>query len=160
MLCVLKNNAYSFFSKSRLLSALFALLSFFPVYLSSIDTSFQVIHSAEHHVFYSTQKLSPALQNISKMLDDRIGNLQMELGIYPSIKVPIYIIPNRIEYHKLSFGKEDIVEFSDAFYNAEEGRIYIRSGDQIVENYLKILMHELYPLVSGTAFYLHSSLVP
>jgi hypothetical protein len=102
----------------------------------------QLQHSTGCLEIYSPEQLSPSMLRIADMLEDRIGDFQMKLGIYPSAKVAIHIITSQTEYQKLSLGKTDIVEFSDAFYSSKDGRIYIRSGDQVEQNYLKILMHE------------------
>lgn len=79
---------------------------------------------------------------LADLLEERAADLQMQLGVYTDEKAPIYIVASAAEYQRMSLGKATIVEFSDAFYNGKEGKIYIRSGDQVQDNYLNILMHE------------------
>ena len=103
---------------------------------------YDAVLSSDNIVIYSTRAVNPSLENIASLLDNRIGELQMELGLYPTAKVPVYIVSDKQAYKKLSDGRAGIVEFSDAFYSGYEGRIYIRSGDQINQNYLNVLLHE------------------
>jgi hypothetical protein len=104
--------------------------------------AYQEVFGFESFTVHATEELSPSMQRIALLLDERIAELQMKVGIYPSEKPEIYIVQGEAEYQKLSLGKAEIVEFSDAFYSASENRIYIRSGEQVQQNYLKILLHE------------------
>ena len=116
--------------------AIWTLCSTMPAFISN------KIYTSQYLEVYSSQTLSPSLGKIVEALNLRIADLQMEMGIYPEKKVPIHIVSSKAEYQTLAFGKTDIVEFSDAFFSGSDGKIYIRSGDQILDNYLKILMHE------------------
>ena len=102
----------------------------------------QEVFSFDSFSVHAQQELSVSMQRIALLLDDRIAELQMKVGIYPAEKPDIYIVQGEAEYQKLSLGKAEIVEFSDAFFSSSENRIYIRSGEQIHQNYLKILLHE------------------
>ncbi|MDD2683662.1 MAG: hypothetical protein PHY21_06005, partial [Candidatus Cloacimonetes bacterium] len=46
-------------------------------------------HSTGCLEIYSPEQLSPSMLRIADMLEDRIGDFQMKLGIYPSAKVAI-----------------------------------------------------------------------
>lgn len=105
-------------------------------------SAYQKEFSSEGVDIYAKAPLSPSMLKIADLLEERIASLQMKLGIYPLQEVDIYIVAGEAEYQRLSLGKAEIVEFSDAFYSSSEGRIYIRSGEQVLQNYLKILMHE------------------
>lgn len=75
-------------------------------------------------------------------VNQRIDALQMSTGVYLDSAADIYIVPDRASYRALATGKASIVEFSDAFYSSHERRIYVRSSDQIWENYADIVLHE------------------
>lgn len=108
----------------------------------SVLPGYQKLHESPYHELYSTKTVSSSDLALSQALSHKIADLQISLGIYPKDKVKIYIVHGEQEYQKLSLGKAEIVEFSDAFYSGKERVIYIRSQDQIQENYLKILVHE------------------
>lgn len=103
---------------------------------------FQLLHESPYHQLYSERSATATDLALSKALAHKIADLQITLGVYPQARVKIYIIHGEKEYHKLSLGKAEIVEFSDAFYSGQERVIYIRSQDQVHDNYLKILLHE------------------
>jgi hypothetical protein len=108
----------------------------------SLLMGYQVLHESPYHELYGKKTATASDIALSKALAHKIADLQITLGVYPKTKVKIYIVHGEREYHKLSLGKAEIVEFSDAFYSGEDRAIYIRSQDQIQENYLKILLHE------------------
>lgn len=91
---------------------------------------------------YAEHPLNSGLQKTLDILGERIQDFELQLGIYPAAKCPIVLIDSARDYQKLSLGKAAIVEESDAFYNSQDGKIYIRSIDQVQENYLKLLLHE------------------
>lgn len=104
--------------------------------------AYHPVESAPFHELYSNRPPNNADRALSDHLTQKIGDLQMRFGVYPDAKVKIYIIYSESEYQKLSQGKARIVEFSDAFYSGSEKAIYTRSKDQVLEDYLKILVHE------------------
>jgi len=104
--------------------------------------SYTLISSSSYHELYSNRVESSWALELSKALDNGIGDLQMQFGIYPKAKVPIYIIHEERNYQQLSKSNAEIVEFSDAFYSSSQRAIFIRSKDQVLQNYLKILIHE------------------
>jgi hypothetical protein len=104
-------------------------------------THFLVV-SNSYYDLYSNKPASPADYDLSKALDGKIGDLQMQFGVYPDAKVPIYIVYGEDEYRSLSEDSASIVEFSEAFYNSKEGAIFARSKDQVSDNHLKIMVHE------------------
>ncbi|MCB5253573.1 MAG: hypothetical protein RBR69_07135 [Candidatus Cloacimonadaceae bacterium] len=108
----------------------------------SLLMGYQKLHESPYHELYSKRSASASDLALSSSLSHKIADLQITLGIYPKAKVKIYIVHGEENYQKLSLGKAEIVEFSDAFYSGNERVIYIRSQDQIYENYLKILLHE------------------
>ncbi|MDD3563116.1 MAG: hypothetical protein PHR32_05530 [Candidatus Cloacimonetes bacterium] len=116
-------------------------LALFGVFFSLL-MGYQLLHESPYHQLYGEKAASTSDIELSQALAHKISDLQITLGIYPKTRVKIYIVHGEKEYHKLSVGKAKIVEFSDAFYSGEERAIYIRSQDQILENYLKILLHE------------------
>jgi hypothetical protein len=75
-------------------------------------------------------------------LNSRVDELQMGTGVYLDSRADIYIVPDAASYLSLARGKGAIVEFSNAFYSSSERRIYIRSADQILQNYGGIILHE------------------
>ena len=96
-------------------------------------------------------------------LDERVGQLQMSLGVYPESRADIYIVPDRASYQLLARGRGAIVEFSEAFYSPWERRIYVRSADQVPENYGGLILHEythwwLDELLVGAPLWLHEGL--
>ncbi|MDD2331953.1 MAG: hypothetical protein PHI68_04800 [Candidatus Cloacimonetes bacterium] len=93
-------------------------------------------------MIHSKDSNASLARNILEPLSSRIESMQLDLGIYVREKAVYYIIPTMDEYKSLSRGKEKIVEFSDAFYSNDIGIIFIRSPEQVNDNYLKILMHE------------------
>ncbi|MCB5262030.1 MAG: hypothetical protein LHW64_02215 [Candidatus Cloacimonetes bacterium] len=103
---------------------------------------YQLLHESPYHELYGEKSATAADLDLSRALSQKIADLQITLSIYPKARVKIYIVHGEQEYHKLSLGKAEIVEFSDAFYSGADRAIYIRSQDQILENYLKILVHE------------------
>lgn len=96
----------------------------------------------DYAVFYTDSRTNQDLTQLATYFTASVDKLQMELGIYTEGRVPIYVIPDANTYHLLSLGKEEIVEFSDAFYSTKDKVIYIRSRDQISELYQKVLVHE------------------
>jgi len=108
--------------------------------LSALE--YNVVHTSEYIAYYSPEPISSSMRRIASLLDDRIADLHQNLGLYPTAKVAVYIVPDKHSYRELSIGRADIIEFSDAFYSGSEGRIYIRSGDQIEDSYTNVLMHE------------------
>lgn len=96
-------------------------------------------------------------------LDERVGRLQMSLGVYPESRAELYIVPDRASYQLLSRGRGAIVEFSEAFYSPRERRIYVRSADQVPRNYGGLILHEythwfLDELLVGAPLWLHEGL--
>lgn len=108
----------------------------------SVLMGYQKLHESPYHELYSEKPASASDLALSKALSQKIADLQITLGVYPKARVKIYIVHGEKDYQKLSLGKAEIVEFSDAFYSGAERAIYIRSQDQIYDNYLKILLHE------------------
>ena len=96
----------------------------------------------DYTVFHQAQESTLDFTLISANLHQSIDKLQIELGIYTSEAVEIFVVPDEANYQLLSRGRDTIVEFSDAFYSSFEKRIYIRNRGQINEDYGKILMHE------------------
>jgi hypothetical protein len=117
----------------------FALLLY---WLATPLAAYNLIASSPYHELYSNRPPRSSDRELSKVLAEKFGDLQMQFGVYPEGRVPIYIVYGEAEYHKLSLGKAQIVEFSDAFYSGSERAIYARSKDQVLDNYLKILQHE------------------
>lgn len=91
---------------------------------------------------YASEKHKDTVNAVAKPLSERINSLHQEIGIYPDSVADFIIVPDRESYQELARHKDKIVEYSDAFYAGSERRIYIRSPEQITDNYLKILMHE------------------
>lgn len=110
--------------------------------LSSALRAYNLVDSSPYHELYSNREPRISERELSRVLTEKFGDLQMQFGVYPQAKVPIYIVHGEEEYHNLSIGKAQIVEFSDAFYSGAERAIYARSKDQVLDNYLKILQHE------------------
>jgi hypothetical protein len=108
----------------------------------SLFAGYRKVHESPYHELYSRRSALSSDLALSNALSHRIADLQINLGIYPDSRVKIYVVHKAAEYQALSLGKAEIVEFSDAFYSGKEGVIYIRSQDQIQDNYLKILVHE------------------
>lgn len=109
---------------------------------SALPGIFELIDSSPYHDLYSNKEARAADHTLSHALAGKIGDLQMSFGVYPEAKVAIYIVYGADEYKLLSSGKAAIVEFSDAFYSGNERAIYARSKDQVLDNHLKILVHE------------------
>lgn len=117
----------------------------------------------ENFVIHSADGSFPGQQAFVDLLEERIGQLQMSLGVYPDSKAEIYIVPDRASYQALAGGRGAIVEFSEAFYSTRERRIYVRSADQIPRNYGGLILHEythwfLDELLLGAPLWLHEGL--
>ncbi len=126
--------------RARLLwLGLFLLLTLAPLWGSD---NYTLKFKTTHLAIYAAHDLHPSMQQTMAQLDTRIDDLQMELGIYVDNLAEIRIVKDHKSYQKLALGKNKIVEFSNAFYSSKEQRIYIRSDNEIAENYLSVLMHE------------------
>jgi len=91
-------------------------------------------------------------RQIAGPLTRRIEKLHLNLGVQTSDAVDIFILPDRQTYRLKTVGKGKIVEFSEAFYSRVERRIYVRSPDQINDDYLQILIHEYIHWLLDTIF--------
>ncbi len=91
---------------------------------------------------FADEKFSEFALSVAKPLTERIYSFHKEIGIYPKATADFHIISGKTAYQQVTKDKSIIVEHSDAFYSSNEQRIYIRSPEQISENYLKILLHE------------------
>lgn len=117
----------------------------------------------DNFVIHSVNGTSFSNQGFVDELDERIGRLQMSLGVYLDTKAEIYIVPDRASYQALAQGRGAIVEFSEAFYSSIDRRIYIRSVDQIHSNYNGVILHEythwfLDEVLIGAPLWLHEGL--
>lgn len=104
--------------------------------------TYRLEYKTRNLAIYATQPLGSNLTSTLERLDSRIDDLQMELGVYVDSRAEIRIVSDHKSYQSLALGKHKIVEFSDAFYNSKEQRIYIRNATEIAESYLQVLMHE------------------
>lgn len=91
---------------------------------------------------YARNPVSEPLKTMLQALDGNIDSFQMNLGVYIDYPAPLFLMESNEEYQTLALGKAKIVEFSDAFYNGTEKRIYVRPLVSIQENHRKVLMHE------------------
>ncbi len=119
--------------------------------------------STEYFVIHSADGSVPGGQAFVDRLEERIAQMQMGLGVYPEAKAEIRIVPDRASYQQLARGKGAIVEFSEAFYSPRERRIYVRSIDQVPENYSGLILHEythwfLDELLTEAPLWLHEGL--
>lgn len=124
---------------------------------------YSVAAFTDNFVIHSAEGDFPGGQGFVDELDNRVGQLQMGLGVYPANKADIYIVPDRASYQALARGRGAIVEFSEAFYSSREQRIYVRSADQIPVNYGGLILHEythwlLDELLFGAPLWLHEGL--
>ncbi len=126
----------------RIWSPAFVVGLFFSLLILPLSAQYSLQASNELFQVYTTPKLSNLAQQILKPLSDRVFTMQSDLGIYSGSPAAIYIVPDRISYQSLAYGKDKIVESSDAFYSMRENRIYVRTPDQISDQYIKVLMHE------------------
>ncbi len=124
---------------------------------------YQLAAFTDNFVIYSADGSFPGGQAFRDELDERIGLLQMDLGVYPEDKAEIYIIPDRASYQLLARGRGAIVEFSEAFYSSRNRHIYVRSVDQVPGNYAGLILHEythwfLDGILIGAPLWLHEGL--
>lgn len=119
-----------------------SLLLLFLLLVSGLAAEYRVAAVAENLVVYSADGEFGGKGAFLQGVDKRIDALQRDTGIYLEQKADVYIVPDRASYRHLASGKAAIVEFSDAFYSSAERRIYLRSSDQIWENYSDIFLHE------------------
>lgn len=96
----------------------------------------------EYYRLYCHPVNDAIARQLERPLSLRIDKLQITLGVKPAETVDIEIIPDRQTYQFLTVGKGRIVEFSEAIYDRNERRIYVRSPDQVNDDYLLILLHE------------------
>jgi hypothetical protein len=118
--------------------ALLAMLFISP----KLHSTYTLQHKTDNLAIYSETPVSGNLISSLNNLDTRIDALQMSLGIYIDKAAPIYLVKDHKSYQSLALGKAKIVEFSEAFYSGNEGRIYIRPAGEIKESFSKILLHE------------------
>ncbi len=131
--------------------------------LGAQDTTWKVAASTDYFVIYSVDGTFPGGRAFVDELEERVGLLQMDLGVYPHRKAEIRIVPDRARYQSLAKGRGAIVEFSEAFYSMRERRIYVRSIDQIPRNYGGLILHEythwfLDELISQAPLWLHEGM--
>jgi hypothetical protein len=126
------------FAPALALCLLLALLHSAPV----PAREYSINQITDNVVLYTTPATTTDFSALLENLNRRIDDLQMNTGVYLDKRAPIYVVPDRKSYARLAAGKQSIVEFSDAFYDAADHRIYVRSADQILGNYEGILMHE------------------
>lgn len=110
--------------------------------LGARDFAWKVAASTDYFVIYSVDGTFPGGKAFVDELEERVGMLQMDLGVYPRSKAEIRIVPDKARYQSLAKGRGAIVEFSEAFYSTRERRIYVRSIDQIPRNYGGLILHE------------------
>ena len=110
--------------------------------LGAEDFAWKVAASTDYFVIYSVDGAFPGGKAFVNELEERVGLLQMSLGVYPRTKAEIRIIPDQTRYQNLARGRGAIVEFSEAFYSTRERRIYVRSIDQVPRNYGGLILHE------------------
>lgn len=92
-------------------------------------------------IYAETPVQARLMENLVK-LDERIDKLQMDLGLYTDKQAVLFLVKDHKSYQQLSLGKEKIVEFSEAFYNGSEGRIYIRPPVEMKDSFTNVVMHE------------------
>jgi hypothetical protein len=107
-----------------------------------LAAEYQVAVVTDNFVIHTADGSFPGQDKFAASLNEQIDRLQMSTGVYLDGKADIYIVPTRAAYQEIARGKSSIVEFSEAFYTSEEQRIYVRSADQIWENYGGIIVHE------------------
>jgi hypothetical protein len=80
------------------------------------------------------------IANLPAMIDD----FQLAIGSYPDFKAKIYLSHDKEDFEKLTSRYGGITEFSRAFYNKRDKRIYIKSYHEIEnrEAFYQILLHE------------------
>jgi hypothetical protein len=91
---------------------------------------------------YAESPINAAQSATFARVDNKIDDMQMELGIYVDRPASIYLVKDHASYQRLALGKAHIVEFSDAFYSGGEQKIYIRPQAEVVDNYIKVILHE------------------
>ncbi|MFA5510186.1 MAG: hypothetical protein WCY64_07840 [Candidatus Cloacimonadaceae bacterium] len=141
------------------------LLFLAAVLLSALPlrAEYRFVASSRYVKIYGTRETAASTQKLRDMLDDAIDEIQRETGIYLDDGPDIYIVPDSRSYQSLSLGRQRVVEFSDAFYSGKEGRIYIKSREQLGAQYLKILTHEyihwyIEQLLEGATLWFHEGM--
>ncbi|MBW6513180.1 MAG: hypothetical protein K0B87_00270 [Candidatus Syntrophosphaera sp.] len=112
------------------------------IWISALPAVYQVAAVTDNFVLHTSDGVPIGSAEFLEVLNQRMDALQMSTGVYLDSKADIYVVPDRSSYQSLARGKGAIVEFSNAFYSPAEKRIYIRSADQIWENYGGIIIHE------------------
>ena len=105
-------------------------------------TSYQLQFKTNNLAVYATQPLPKDIEAVCHQADNKIDDLQMEMGIYLDKLAEVRVVTDKDSYHQLAVGKSKIIEFSDAFYSGKEQRIYIRQRQEISSDYLQVLLHE------------------
>lgn len=119
-----------------------AILVLLFLYSTILWGQYVKIDESPFHELYSKKEGRVREYHYSKALAASIADFQVSLGVYPKDKVKIYVIYDEEDYRKLSYGKEEIITKSDAFYSAKDEAIYIKAMSLIEENYLNVLIHE------------------
>ncbi len=117
-------------------------LLLFLLCFGSLAAEYRVAATTDNVVIHTADGAFSGQAQFLAAVNQRIDALQMSTGVYLDGAADVFIVPDRDSYLELTAGKARIVEFSDAFYSSREGRIYLRSWDQIWENYADILIHE------------------
>ncbi len=138
-------------------------LLLFLLCTGALAAEYQVAAFTDNFVVHTADGTFAGQDKFLASLNDRIDALQMSTGVYLDIRAEIYVVASRAEYQKLAQGKNSIVEFSDAFYSSREKRIYIRSADQIWENYGGVIVHEyvhwfLEEILMGAPLWFHEGM--
>ncbi len=66
-------------------------------------------------------------QHLSKEMDMYITAFQKQMGVYPDEPVTVILSPNADWYEKHTFGKREIVQQANAFYNKRDRTIILRT---------------------------------
>jgi hypothetical protein len=112
---------------------------------------------------YSVTPPNQEMQNTLQRLDRKIDELQSQLGVYVDERACLWLIKNDSEYSELALGKARIVEFSEAFYDGKDQRIYVRPITISKSDYPGILLHEylhwyLEKLFKSTPLWFHEGM--
>ena len=116
------------------------LMAALPVFLACAEYS--TAFSTRYFHVHTADGRDPGLKGMFTSLDEMVDDLQMDTGVYVDSGPEVFVVPNSSAYNALSQGKSKIVEFSEAFYSSSEGRIYIRSEEQMHSNFKKVILHE------------------
>lgn len=124
---------------------------------------YTLIAKSRYVSIYGSGRTAESTLQLRQDLDAGIDEIQMQTGVYLDGGPDIYIVADDQGYDQLTQEHDEIVEFSDAFYNSAQRRVWVRPLESLKGNYIKVLLHEythwyLDQLFTGATLWFHEGM--